>query len=325
MWERLRQMMVGMFWENRLFKAVALLLMLLSYTWVRGDREVTEAFYARVRLGVPDEYVLMSPPLERVKVSVRGKWSMLDRFEDNELEPIRLVLSPQDDKHYVEIAPDLISLPPGLRIVRLEPSRYRVDLDREVRERVTIQPMIVGEPPRSYELGEIEVEPEQIEIRGPRELLEDRRWVRTERIDVSDSSTDIDRQVRLDVGDPRIKYDFDKTIRVHIEILVQETERTIEDVPVVAVDTTHPVEITPAKTSVTVRGPRGAVEELRRDDLFAAIDLSKEDERPPGTFRKAAKIENLPDEIEEVRVYPKSFRVRTLERTVEAPEEPVGP
>ncbi|RAL21621.1 hypothetical protein DL240_12245 [Lujinxingia litoralis] len=310
----LRNILRRIFVHNFSMKFIAAVLTLALYIWVSEDRETVVASFAPVRIVVPDNLVLVSDPLDRVKVTIRGRWSDVNRFDPSQLEPIRLDLTRADSDSIVTITPNMVRVPPGLRVVALEPSSMYVELERESQRVVPIIPQTTGEPQANYVVEGIRVNPARVAIRGPQSRLERINSVQTEPVDVSNRNESFDRNIQLRVEDGLVRVDYDRRIRVNVEIGSELDTRTLEDIPVTGVNTSLQVDISPATTSVTVRGPRALVNRLNADVVRAEIDLSDEDRRPPGTFSKEVQIQNLPQDVEQVQVYPDRFRVVTSER-----------
>ncbi|RDV38852.1 YbbR-like domain-containing protein [Bradymonadaceae bacterium TMQ3] len=302
------------FVHNFSLKFIAAVLTLALYIWVSEDRETVVASFAPVRIVVPENQVLVSDPLDRVKVTIRGRWSDINRFDPSNLEPIRLDLTPADSDSIVTISGNMVRVPPGLRVVSIEPSSMYVELEPEAQRVVPIIPQTTGEPQSSYVVEGVDVSPARVTIRGPRSRLERINSVQTEPVDVGSRSESFERNVQLRVEDGLVRVEYDSRISVRVRIGSELITRTLEDVPITGVNTSLDVNISPATTSVSVRGPRGLVEALNPDVVRAEIDLSDEDRRPPGTFSKTVEIQNLPPGVEMTRVYPDRFRVITTER-----------
>lgn len=310
----LRGVLRRVFVHNFSLKFIAAVLTLALYIWVSEDRETVVASFAPVRIVVPDDLVLVSDPLDRVKVTIRGRWSDINRFDPSNLEPIRLDLTRADSDSIVTISGNMVRVPPGLRVVSIEPSSMYVELEQEAQRVVPIIPQTTGSPQNSYVVEGVDVTPSRVTIHGPRSRLDRINSVQTEAVDVGNRSDSFERNVQLRVDDGLVRVDYDSRISVRVRIGSELITRTLDDVPITGVNTSLEASISPASTSVTVRGPRGLVEALDPDVVRAEIDLSDEDRRPPGTFSKTVEIQNLPPGVEMTRVYPDRFRVITTER-----------
>lgn len=305
----LRQLVV----RNFYLKFIAAVLTLALYIWVSEDRETVVAGFAPVQMVVPDSMALVSDPIDRVKVTIRGRWSDVHRFDASQLDPIRLDLSPTDRDSIVTITANMVRVPPGLRVTNIEPSSVYVDLEREIRKTVSVSPQLSGETASSFSIESVEASPSTVTLIGPRSRLDPITSVPTEPIDISGRSTSLTTQARLRTEDGLVRPESDDPVVVNIVVSTLEAEEAFLEVPVVAVNTSYATSIEPSTTSVTLRGPMNIIDEIGPDILRAEIDLSEEDRRPPGTYSRDIIIQNIPPEVELIRVYPDRFRVTTAD------------
>lgn len=305
----LRQLII----RNFYLKFIAAVLTLALYIWVSEDRETVVAGFAPVQMVVPDGLVLVSDPIDRVKVSIRGRWSDIHRFDASQLDPIRLELSPTDRDTVVNLTSNMIRVPPGLRVTNLEPASVYVDMEREVSKTVQVSPQISGEPAPSYTVDEVRASPSTVTLLGPRSRLDRLTSIPTEVIDISGRSHDLRRQVRLRIEDGLLRAEDPHPLVVDVSISTQVTTETFREIPVVGVNTRYATSVEPATTSISLRGPMNIIDELGPEILRAEIDLSNEDQRPPGTYSRDVSIENVPPEVELIRVFPERFRITTAE------------
>lgn len=303
--------------HNVALKAIALILTLALFIWVREDREAVMSGDVPVRIAVPRGRVLINQPDDRARITVRGRWSALNRFNPSDVPPITITVDEDDDDALVALTPDMVQVPVGVQVASVQPNYVRVETAPEATREVPIRARIIGQPRDSYRLGEVEVSPRSVELRGPESTVEALRFVTTEPIDVTDIHEETHKRVRLRLEDPLLQYDLDRPITVTLPIETQEVVRTIQGVPVAAINTTAQTTIAPRNVSVTVRGPKAIVDALNADSVQAWLDLSAEDNRPLGTFQKQVEIKNLPPGVQLVSFHPTDFRVTT--RRAETP------
>ncbi len=299
------------FVNNFYLKFIAAVLTLALYIWVSEDRETVVVRSAPVQMTVPDGMVLVSDPVDRLEVTIRGRWSDINRFDAREVDPIRIDLSPADTDSVITFSPNMINVPPTLRVTHLEPQSVYVDLEPESFKTVPIRPRVTGEPAESYTIEDIRVTPQMVTIRGPTGRLEGIDSVATESIDVSHRTRPLQRTARLDIDDGLVDADLDEPIVIEVDIETEEITESFSDLPVEAVNTSYETEVNPDTAEIMVRGPKPVVEGLNRDLVRIEIDLSEEDDRPPGIFSRSAEVFNLPPEVELINVHPERFRVAT--------------
>lgn len=301
------------FTQNVHLKAIALLLTFALYLWVGADT-VTRVVVVPFELSVPADQVLLEPKLDQVKVTVEGRSSVVDRFKERQDKAVRVELSKSQDGQMLAIPHKSLDTPAGLRVVEIEPSFIRVDMAEKQKKEVPIRPRIAGEQDPSYQVGNVTVSPETVVVQGPRDAIEQLDSVPTQPIDVSDREESFVTDVQLRPKSPLIRYELDAPVEVSVTIEVEKLERTVEEVEIRPVNTTYTVRVNPGSVDVVVRGPRGAVESLDSEELFAVVDLSDEDDKPPGTFEKSLGVRNLPSNVEAVRTKPETVVTTTRRR-----------
>jgi YbbR domain-containing protein len=298
----------GMFVRNSHLKLIALFLTLAMYVWVSIDREVEATRYAPVRVDVPENMVLVSDSVDRARVTIRGKWSELNRFDNDKLDAINLDLNANEPEGVVPITREQVQVPPGLRVVGIEPSYMKYKLAKKTQKNVPIRPKITGEPADGYELSNVSVTPRRIELSGPATSLADIESVTTESIDVTGRTSTFDKTVRLRIDDPLVGYDLDRPIEMTVEIDTQEIQRVISNIPVEPVNINAPMTATvnPTTVSITLRGPKAVVEKIDPSALLASLDMGGKE---PGTFMKEVEIQNVPRSVQVVETQPSHFKV----------------
>lgn len=322
--ERLQEMVAtigrglrDIFVRNFHLKAIALLLTFALYLWVGEDRETQIIATAPLQFSVPENQMLLEPEVDQAKVTLRGRWSTLNEFDQTDLRSIVVELSKSDDGRLVPIEPESVQVPPGLRVVSIEPSFVRVDLEETVSREIAIEPRIVGRTRGSYRLGEVEVEPDEVTVSGPENVMESLESIPTEPIDVTGRVRSFEKQVQLRPENSLINYNLDGPVTVSVPIQAERVEKTLDEVQVSAVNTTYRTDVSPESLEVTLQGPRSVIEDLDSESIHAVVDLSREDDLSPGTFEKKVELRNLPSDVELVEMHPTHFVVKTLERTGE--------
>ena len=138
---------------NGSLKVIAFILTLALFIWVREDRESAVTGFVPVRLVIPEDQVITSEPVERVRVTVGGRWSDLTKFDPSQLPPVTLEVD-SDSQGLVAITAEMLHLPAGLHVTSIQPSYVRIDLEPAASKTVTIRPRIVGAAATLLEEGE---------------------------------------------------------------------------------------------------------------------------------------------------------------------------
>lgn len=303
-----RDWMTGMFTENGSYKLLSLALVIILYSWIMGERESTASAFANVRTTVPQNMVLTSDAVDRVRVTVRGRWSNIQEFQKTPMEPIVLDLqgkTPKDD--IFRITPAMLKLSPSLEIVSIQPSFARIQLKPKATKIVPIRVRTIGETPIGYLASQISVSPTQVEIVGPRDVITRTRVMLTDPVDLSDRTNSFIERVRLRHEDATVRDTLDAPVKVDVTVVSRALEKTFDSVKVVAANTASAADISPQVVSVTLKGPQQVVEQLDASTIMAYIDLSNSGIK--GVFVKEVEIRNLPRGVELVQHNPTHFKV----------------
>jgi len=307
---RILEVMRGMAAENWVFKAVAFILTLSLFIWVRDDRQASVVAFAPLRIVIPDGMELVSPPLDRVRLTVRGRWSEVNSFDPTSVDPIP-VEATREAEQLIPITASMVRLPNGLRPTSIQPDVVKVRLEEEDRKTVRVKLRIVGEPRDNYRLGEIQIDPPQVGISGPKSAIADVDFISTEPIDVTGQSQTIRRQLQLRPENPMVSYELKEPLSVVIPIETVEVQRTLQNISVIIVNSPRPADVTPQTVSATVRGPKVAVDQLDPGSIQARVDMADTEAKPPGNFERQPVIKPLPSDVNLVDYFPKDVIVTT--------------
>jgi YbbR domain-containing protein len=99
------------------------------------------------------------------------------------------------DQEDYPLNPDMITIPPGARVVRVFPNIIKLKIERSKQVLMDIQGTFVGRVKPGFDIAKIEILPPQVNVRGPESKFKAKERVRTSPIDV----TGLDRPATFDV------------------------------------------------------------------------------------------------------------------------------
>ena len=125
---------------------------------------------ASVTYNRPNGFVLINP-VQTVNVRVSGTKKAI-----RQLSPYMVNMSIDLGQRQTGVAmmgltSENVLLPEGLEVVSIEPNTIRVDLEREVTERLPVVAKLTGRPAAGATVGQPEVIPNQILVIGPEPML----------------------------------------------------------------------------------------------------------------------------------------------------------
>lgn len=118
----------------------------------------------------------------------------------------------------INLTPDDVSVPQGLEAVAIEPNVIRVELEREISQRIPVMPQLVGTLPAGVVMDPPEVYPNQVLVAGPESLVNRLKGLRTRPIALDRHNTTFETVVPVDTPDPLIQVVQPLQVTVHLSI-----------------------------------------------------------------------------------------------------------
>jgi YbbR domain-containing protein len=126
---------------------------------------------ASVTYNSPRGFIITSPGPQSVNVRLKGSKKAIRQLNPYEVN-LQIDLSQrQIGLANITLATKDVQVPDGTEAISIEPKTVRVDLEREVGQRVPVVPKIVGRPAAGSTAGEPEVSPSQVLVTGPEPML----------------------------------------------------------------------------------------------------------------------------------------------------------
>jgi len=125
---------------------------------------------ASVRYDRPRGFIIINP-VQSVNVRLIGSKKAVRQLNPYMVD-VQVELSRrQEGSAIINLGPENVLAPEGLEVIAIEPSTIRVDLEREITQRLPVIPKLVGEPAAGAIAGEPEVFPNQVLVSGPASLV----------------------------------------------------------------------------------------------------------------------------------------------------------
>ncbi len=270
----LRRWIHGALFENVGLKFLSVVLAVTVFLLINTDKDREITVRVGVKYDVPADKVLVSEQLDEVRVTLKGPWRRLSRFDERELNRINLDLrsAPSGD---VPITSDMLpNLPPGLTVTSITPRSVRVTFDKRVEKLVEVIPVVSGRPLHGYVVAELKAVPPTVKVRGGERLLAALTAIRTHDVSI-DGKTDTFEQLTELAPPDGVTLDPTQHIGVIVRIEEELVTRKVPDLVVTArgegVDLTRWA-ITPDRIEVTLTGTLLAVEKAK-DHMRPTVKL----------------------------------------------------
>jgi diadenylate cyclase len=159
---------------------------------------------ASVSYNRPRGFVILDP-VPSVNVRLRGSSKAIRRLNPYQVDVQVELTQTQPGTVTVNLGPENVLAPEGLDVVSLEPNVIRVELEREVTQRLPAVPKIIGEPAAGAIVDEPEVFPNQVLVTGPESLLARIQSLSTRPIRLDGHALTFDETVAVVSPDPLIQ------------------------------------------------------------------------------------------------------------------------
>jgi YbbR domain-containing protein len=309
----IRKFIHGALFENLGLKFLSMVLAITVFLLVNTDRDREISARVGVSYTLPDDKVLVSERLDEVRISIKGPWQRLRRFDERELERVNIDLR-RAQAGDVYLTPDMITVPSGLRVTSISPRTIRVAFDRRVEKIVEVSPQLVGRPTHGYTVSEIHSNPATIKVRGAERALKALTNVRTSDVSIDGRAETFVTETKVltpDDVEPTGGSDVQVQIQIEEELVTRKLTGQAVRVAGEGVDPAR-WQVSPAQVEITLTGTLLAVEKARAS-LSPVVKPSAADTRPREV---TVSVEGLPPGIG-VRISP--------ERVKLSPARPAAP
>jgi YbbR domain-containing protein len=251
---------------------------------------------------LPPGLIVTNLPAKPVVFTLRGPRTILDGVDERKVRVALDLSTAAPGETRIELNSDMIrpELPRRLKVLRVEPARLKMRVERLVRRRLPVRADLAGMPALGYTIAESTVTPGQVEVIGPASKVDELKEVTTETVDLRGAAETIQRDALLSWAGDFVSFSPEHvTVTVTFEeVMVSRDFKRVEVRIVNAAGV--PAKVTPSQVDVTVRGPQRLLHNYRVPDGAVTVDASG---LAPGAHRVRARID-LPQALEVTRRQP---------------------
>ncbi len=246
--------------------------------------------------------IVTNPPLKPVTITLRGPRTILDGIDEHRSRiPLDLAgAGPGDER--LELNTDMVKpeLPRRVKIVRMEPARVKLRVERVVRRTLPVRTELAGVPAFGYTVADTHVVPDHVEVTGPATKVDELKDITTEPIDLRGLKDVVERSALLAWAGDFVSFVPDHiVVTIGFEPVLMSRDFRHVDVRVVNAGAAE-TQLTPPWADVTVRGPQALLHNFGLSGGAVYVDAAG---LGPGTHRVSARFD-LPPAIEVVHHQP---------------------
>lgn len=272
---RIRHHLREAFLGNLGLKFLSLVLALTVFLLVNTDRDQHRSTRVGLTYLLPTDRVLVTPQLADVTVDVSGPYRRLRRLE---LDPIEIDLRDGRDAE-IPITTAMVKVPSGVTVTSISPPTLRVAFEKRVTRDVAVTPVIAGRAEHGYEVGDVTVEPKQVQASGAEHDIANLTGLRTRelRVDGKNATFTVDTQL---VPPDGVQAQNAGTISVTVEIKQKTESRSLGKLAVRVIgDGIDPIAVMtdPPAVEVILSGKVLAIDEAVKNGVVPTIKVTAAD------------------------------------------------
>ena len=256
---------------------------------------------------LPDGLTLAVPLLKEIEIRVKGPAAVLDDLRRN-VPRYKLDLSGVAvGMESIAINPDLIQMPGGTQITRVNPAYLIVTVDRLLKKQVPVKVAVNGEPAASYFINGMLAKPSSILICGPETAVDLVDEIFTKPIDVSARSESFKKEIALDLAEGVEICSSSNIVLAEIYLATKVATKRFAGIFVEGKNALYEFDITPDTLTLEIKGPLNIINNLQpQKDIHVFVELAN---LKPGVYVRRAAI-SLPVKTTLVNVEPELFTVK---------------
>ncbi|MBC8318159.1 MAG: hypothetical protein H8E41_09650 [Desulfobulbaceae bacterium] len=276
------------FWRNKawpknwVLKLFSFFFALFLWYFVVGEDKVDMTVSIPVEIvNLPQNLVISNQFKNQIEITVNGPRGLIRRITERHISRSVDLSNATPGTIVVKNTPETISLPSGVRLLRIKPTDIILQMDKLIQKNIPIIAVTHGTPKEGFQLVSITTEPSAVPLTGPQLVLEKEKRFSTIPIDIEGLSHSTQITTSLDQSQDITDLVGETIVTAHIVIEEKRVLKTIKNIPV------H-IELTPKNIDYTLKHNDVTVE--------ASIPLSQSLDKKKliNLFTAKIKLENLP-------------------------------
>ena len=255
---------------------------------------------------IPANMVIANQVPDGISVRIRGSVALTRQVERRRLRFSLDLHGASEGINHFTLAPESLELPRDIEITRMAPNSITVELEGIENKKFGLLPVIKGEPLPGFMIEDISLQPKNLELRGPKSVLEGLSILWTEPIDVTklDKSTTL--TVLPSLPDVALSVVGNKEIKAQLKIGEKLNTKSFKSVPVEAINTDLNFSLDPKTVDLTIRGPLSTMTTLASGKaMHVRVNLAG---LTPGVYERKVMV-SIPPDTEVIALEPETIKI----------------
>ncbi len=275
--------MISWFTRDWSTKLLALVLAIGLWYYAVGEErvQITRSIPLKIEVQNPSLSVL-HVSAENIQITLTAERNLLNVMTSDEIVAVHKIGSEVEKagEYSFRLENREIRLPkPQIEVIDIKPEVVQITLDEVIVEKLKVKPNFVGEPAFGYKItaSEIQLNPNEILIKGPKDEIRKLEFVPTGPIDLVGRIRGFRQMSWVELPE-KLQALSDPRIEVQVPIQEEYEEKRFSDIAfrvMTSTETNYWYEVKPSKVSFAVKGSKRHLEKLDPASVLAYVDLSK--------------------------------------------------
>jgi YbbR domain-containing protein len=156
--------------------------------------------------GLAAAFEIAERPTATVDVTIQAPNRLLGQMTSADVQTVLNLSRASLNQEDYPLNPDIVSVPPGAKAVRIFPNKAHLKLERSAEVLMEIQAVTVGKPREGWKVDQIELLPSKVFVRGPESKIKPKEKIRTSPIDITGLDSAQSFEVDLILPRPELRF-----------------------------------------------------------------------------------------------------------------------
>ncbi len=204
--------------RNLGLKALALAISIVLWWFVAGESDVQYGFSVPIELRrIPPGMAITNTVERRVDVRVAGPAPVVAALPRGEVTAVVDLSRARPGRTVYPLTEDSITVPSGIRVVRIVPDSVEITLAKLERRRLPVSARINGNARLKSRITRVTVDPPELEVEALPEVFGRIKSLMTEEVAPESAEGTFSTRVRVDLAEGHAKIVGNSTVRVTVQ------------------------------------------------------------------------------------------------------------
>ncbi len=216
-------------------KFISIFLSLFLWVYVLNSEKVVFEKTVQLEYILPDDMMFAQKPQHEVSFTIEGPRAFVRTVADRE-DRLVIDLNRANTKKQLSfqigIDPTQLSLPFGMVVERVNPRRLNIRLEKKASKIVPVRLHFAGQLPEKLSLGKTELTPSEVEVYGPRSLIQSLKEIPTRPIELETLLGQENVPVEINLPDERLTLTSGHDLTLRYQLRATSSNLELKDQPI---------------------------------------------------------------------------------------------